>query len=87
MRIFKLVSFFYSLHNFCIYTNGIGGGIVFDSDPYDEWVETMNKLGASMQTISSGENLYARSQDKAAKKEALEVEKAKSSGAHIDLAL
>ncbi|KAL5346071.1 anthranilate synthase component 1 [Pseudogymnoascus australis] len=64
-----------------------GGGIVFDSDPYDEWVETMNKLGASMQTISSGENLYARSQDKAAKKEALEVEKAKSSGAHIDLAL
>ncbi|KFX97807.1 hypothetical protein V490_02615 [Pseudogymnoascus sp. VKM F-3557] len=64
-----------------------GGGIVFDSDPYDEWVETMNKLGASMQTISSGENLYARSQDKAAQKEALEVEKKKSSGAHIDLAL
>lgn len=47
----------------------------------------MNKLGASMQTISSGENLYARSQDKAAQKEALEVEKKKSSGAHIDLAL
>lgn len=47
----------------------------------------MNKLGASMQTISSGEKLYARSQDKAAKKEALEVEKPKSSGAHIDLAL
>jgi hypothetical protein len=22
-----------------------GGGIVFDSDPYDEWVETLNKLG------------------------------------------
>ncbi|OBT52633.1 anthranilate synthase component I [Pseudogymnoascus sp. 24MN13] len=64
-----------------------GGGIVFDSDPYDEWVETMNKLGASMQTISSGEDLYARSQDKVAEKEALEVEKAKSSGAHIDLAL
>lgn len=21
------------------------GGIVFDSDPYDEWVETINKLG------------------------------------------
>ena len=22
-----------------------GGGIVFDSDPYEEWQETMNKLG------------------------------------------
>jgi anthranilate/para-aminobenzoate synthase component I len=22
-----------------------GGGIVFDSDPYDEWIETLNKLG------------------------------------------
>jgi anthranilate synthase component 1 len=21
------------------------GGIVFDSDPYDEWMETINKLG------------------------------------------
>lgn len=21
------------------------GGIVFDSDPYDEWIETINKLG------------------------------------------
>jgi hypothetical protein len=71
----------------CVYTNGLGGGIVFDSDPYDEWVETMNKLGASMQTISSAEELYTRTQTKAAEKEALEVEKAKSSGAHIDLAL
>ena len=22
-----------------------GGGIVFNSDPYDEWMETINKLG------------------------------------------
>ena len=22
------------------------GGIVYDSDPYDEWMETINKLGA-----------------------------------------
>ena len=50
-------------------------------------METMNKLGASMQTISSAEELYTRSQTKAAEKEALEVEKQKSSGAHIDLAL
>jgi anthranilate/para-aminobenzoate synthase component I len=25
------------------------GGIVFDSDPYDEWMETINKLGAFSQ--------------------------------------
>ena len=87
MRISRLVSFPLPLFGICMYTNDAGGGIVFDSDPYDEWVETMNKLGASMQTISSGENLYARNQGKAAEKEALEVKKAKSSGAHIDLAL
>ncbi|KAI9776207.1 MAG: anthranilate synthase component 1 [Geoglossum umbratile] len=35
-----------------------GGGIVFDSDPYDEWQETMNKLGANMQCIASAEERY-----------------------------
>ncbi|KAI1102320.1 anthranilate synthase component 1 [Jackrogersella minutella] len=39
-----------------------GGGIVFDSDEYEEWVETMNKLGANMQCITTAENLYARRQ-------------------------
>ncbi|EFW98701.1 gmp synthase [Grosmannia clavigera kw1407] len=39
-----------------------GGGIVFDSDEYDEWVETMNKLGANMHCITSAEQLYARRQ-------------------------
>jgi len=36
-----------------------GGGIVFDSDPYDEWVETMNKLGANMHCIASAEERFA----------------------------
>ena len=36
-----------------------GGGIVFDSDPYDEWMETMNKLGANMKCIESAEERYA----------------------------
>ena len=36
-----------------------GGGIVFDSDPYEEWMETMNKLGANMQTIAGAEEQYA----------------------------
>ena len=35
-----------------------GGGIVFDSDPYEEWVETMNKLGANMQCIAGAEERY-----------------------------
>ncbi|CAK7217459.1 anthranilate synthase component 1 [Sporothrix bragantina] len=41
-----------------------GGGIVFDSDEYDEWMETMNKLGANMHCITSAEQLYARRQQK-----------------------
>lgn len=40
-----------------------GGGIVFDSDPYDEWVETLNKLGANMQCISSAEERYVLLQE------------------------
>ncbi|KAF2711977.1 anthranilate synthase component I [Pleomassaria siparia CBS 279.74] len=39
-----------------------GGGIVFDSDPYDEWVETLNKLGANMQCITSAEEKHLAEQ-------------------------
>ncbi|KAI1480652.1 anthranilate synthase component 1 [Daldinia eschscholtzii] len=41
-----------------------GGGIVFDSDPYEEWMETINKLGANTHCITSAENLYAKRQQK-----------------------
>lgn len=43
-------------------TMSIGGGIVFDSDEYEEWQETMNKLGANMQCIASAEELYYQHQ-------------------------
>jgi anthranilate synthase component 1 len=74
-----------------ILTIQIGGGIVFDSDPYDEWMETMNKLGANMQCISSAEQIYLRMQSKdSAAKDIVETEAlgaSKSSPkAHIDLA-
>ena len=46
-----------------------GGGIVFDSDPYDEWVETLNKLGANMQCITSAEERYRSLQDDEAEKD------------------
>ena len=36
-----------------------GGGIVFDSDPSEEWMETMNKLRANMECIAGAENRYA----------------------------
>jgi anthranilate synthase component I len=68
---------------------------VFDSDPYEEWVETMNKLGANMQCISSAEKLYARIQgngNSCAEKEKSTADteglstKPVSLGAHIELA-
>ena len=39
-----------------------GGGIVFDSDPYEEWVETLNKLGANMQCIERAERKHLEMQ-------------------------
>ncbi|KAJ5621792.1 ADC synthase [Penicillium herquei] len=37
-----------------------GGGIVFDSDPYDEYIETINKLGANIACIRGAEEKYLR---------------------------
>ncbi|QEU61369.1 Trp2 [Kluyveromyces lactis] len=47
-----------------VYKDGIaylqaGGGIVFDSDPYDEYVETMNKMKANHNTILQAEQIWA----------------------------
>ena len=69
-----------------------GGGIVFDSDPYDEWIETINKLGANIQCITSAEKLYTRQEnsrkesipDNEADREALPVQRPHR--AHIDFA-
>ncbi|KAL9614359.1 MAG: hypothetical protein Q9167_001162 [Letrouitia subvulpina] len=36
-----------------------GGGIVFDSNPYDEWIETINKLNSNIQCIDRAEEMYA----------------------------
>lgn len=52
---------------------------MFDSDPYDEWMETMNKLGANMQCITSAEKKHlAEQQGQAGGQDAAQ--------AHIDLA-
>ncbi|TAQ84765.1 hypothetical protein B7494_g6923 [Chlorociboria aeruginascens] len=67
-----------------------GGGIVFDSDPYEEYVETLNKLKANIQTISSAEDLYTNMQRKEKLKGAAKgkviVPEVGSGKAHIDLA-
>ena len=42
----------------------LGGGIVFDSDEYEEWMETINKLGANMSCIKSAEQMYYNQQQK-----------------------
>lgn len=59
----------------------IGGGIVYDSDPYDEWVETMNKLGANMTCITEAEQRHVRLQSGeggvAAEKKKMEVRESK----------
>ncbi|KAK5997037.1 Anthranilate synthase component 1 [Cladobotryum mycophilum] len=47
-----------------------GGGIVFDSEEYDEWLETINKLGANMQCITTAEELYHEQQQQHAAKSA-----------------
>lgn len=36
-----------------------GGGIVFDSDEYDEYIETMNKMRANNNTIVEAEKIWA----------------------------
>ncbi|KAH8701677.1 putative anthranilate synthase component I [Talaromyces proteolyticus] len=43
-----------------------GGGIVFDSDEYDEYVETLNKLGANIACIKGAEETYLQLEKEAA---------------------
>ncbi|GAA5978559.1 hypothetical protein JCM10908_004404 [Rhodotorula pacifica] len=40
-----------------------GGGIVFDSDEFEEYVETVNKLGANVRCIEEAEAYYAALQE------------------------
>lgn len=39
-----------------------GGGIVFDSDPYDEYIETVNKMGANNTCITEAEDIWSKKQ-------------------------
>lgn len=66
-----------------------GGGIVFDSEPYEEWMETMNKLGANMRCIESAEKRYAEEDEETGLEGAIKLGRKVDSGGkadHIDLA-
>ena len=52
---------------------------MFDSDPYDEYIETINKLGASTKTLTKAEEEYSRMQSKGSPT-------VKAKQAYIDLA-
>jgi hypothetical protein len=44
---------------------------VYDSDPYEEYIETLNKLKSNITTIQKAEELYARMQADGGKKDFL----------------
>ena len=64
-----------------------GGGIVFDSDPTEEWEETMNKLGANIRTIDEAERKHLDDQ-RGASDDGMANGDAMANGgkAHVDLA-
>jgi hypothetical protein len=39
---------------------------VYDSDPYEEYIETVNKLKSNVTTIQKAEELHARMQSEGA---------------------
>lgn len=59
-----------------------GGGIVWDSQPEEEWDETINKLAANTRCIEAAEARYTDQEDPVDKKS---VEK-ETSRAHVNLA-
>jgi len=69
----------------------LGGGIVFDSDPYEEYVETLNKLKSNVTTITKAEEKYIRLQSNLKSTVSISVptipdSTAPGGKAHIDLA-
>jgi hypothetical protein len=57
LHIYKLVCFLFERGRLIS-----GGGIVYDSDPHEEYIETLNKLKSNITTIQKAEELYARMQ-------------------------
>ncbi|KAL1870548.1 hypothetical protein VTK73DRAFT_2556 [Phialemonium thermophilum] len=54
-----------------------GGGIVFDSEETEEWMETMNKLAANLRCIELAEKYYGNGVSTKSVQEIIEEERAK----------
>lgn len=54
-----------------------GGGIVFDSEKTEEWMETMNKLAANLRCIELAEKYYGESTGSKSVQEIIEEERKK----------
>ena len=66
-----------------------GGGIVWDSQPEEEWVETMNKLAANIRCIAAAEERYLGMENGGVptmKEEQATVEEDGENGHHVSLA-
>ena len=66
-----------------------GGGIVWDSQPEDEWMETMNKLAANIRCIAAAEERYLGMENDGVppmKEEQATVEEGGENGHHVSLA-
>ena len=59
---------------------------MFDSDPYDEYVETINKLMASSTTIKLAEAHFSKQQSNKKVNGSVKLEDVPDRKAHIDLA-
>ena len=66
-----------------------GGGIVWDSQPEEEWVETMNKLAANIRCIAAAEERYLGMESgevPTVKEKQATVEEGVKNGHHVSLA-
>ena len=66
-----------------------GGGIVWDSQPEEEWLETMNKLAANIRCIAAAEERYLGMESgevPTVKEKQAKVEEGVKNGHHVSLA-
>lgn len=75
-----------ALSSWRLLTCDLGGGIVFDSDPYDEYVETINKLMASSTTIKLAEAHFLKQQSNERANGSSKLVDVPDRKAHVDLA-
>ena len=64
----------------------VGGGIVWDSVPDEEWMETMNKAAANLRCIKAAEERYAGADEQTNGGLNKELRETEEKGGHVSLA-